>query len=474
MTNFTVASLFSGAGGLDLGFVQTGRFDVLFANDILNHMTKTYSKNFGIKLITNASGQLELPAVLRADVAKIKFDDLRGANFDVLVAGPPCQDFSIVRGPEKITKGPRTGELERAGISVSRGKLYSHFVRALVRLQPKVFVFENVPGLVSSNKGKAYEVILEDFSNLNLRWGEIKELLNNDFNAAPRGYKIVYNGLVDASKLGVPQARKRLIIIGLRRDLEKDLALKEDLRWKIADALTGRSSLVSKYPLTPLEVFEGRALPDLEDKYRELMDEYEGVDQEVGTLRAQKWKESASVLTFDVVKDYINLNRIEPKNEGEVADAFAEHSKILEELGYYGVRISDLECPDGSNKIPREPATVLERMRRIPPGENHEFVRGTKWGVEGRGISLIYRRLHPLKPAYTVVAYGGGGTWGYHYERGRSKLTNRERARLQTFPDSFEFKGNNSQVRAQIGEAVPPLMGKVVGGVVAKILEVAS
>jgi DNA (cytosine-5)-methyltransferase 1 len=71
-----------------------------------------------------------------------------------------------------------------------------------------------------------------------------------------------------------------------------------------------------------------------------------------------------------------------------------------------------------------------------------------------------------------VVAYGGGGTWGYHYERGRSKLTNRERARLQTFPDSFEFIGNNSQVRAQIGEAVPPLMGKVIGEVVAKILEI--
>jgi len=96
----------------------------------------------------------------------------------------------------------------------------------------------------------------------------------------------------------------------------------------------------------------------------------------------------------------------------------------------------------------------------IPPDENYLFVKGTKWEVEGRGISLIYRRLHPLKPAYTVVAYGGGGTWGYHYRRNRARLTNRERARLQSFPDSFLFKGNTSQVRAQIGEAVPPLDGE--------------
>ncbi|MEQ6360498.1 DNA cytosine methyltransferase [Thermoanaerobacter thermohydrosulfuricus] len=86
-------------------------------------------------------------------------------------------------------------------------------------------------------------------------------------------------------------------------------------------------------------------------------------------------------------------------------------------------------------------------------------------------MSLIYRRIHPLKPSYTVVAYGGGGTWGYHYRRNRGKLTNRERARLQTFPDTFLFKGTSSEVRAQIGEAVPPLLGKKIARAVKLILE---
>lgn len=110
-------------------------------------------------------------------------------------------------------------------------------------------------------------------------------------------------------------------------------------------------------------------------------------------------------------------------------------------------------------------------MHQIPPGENHEIVRGTEHEVEGRGFSLIYRRLHPLLPAYTVVAHGGGGTWGYHYRRSRSRLTNRERARLQSFPDTFQFVGKTSEVRSQIGEAVPPLLSLRIAEAVNNVLE---
>lgn len=70
-------------------------------------------------------------------------------------------------------------------------------------------------------------------------------------------------------------------------------------------------------------------------------------------------------------------------------------------------------------------------------------------------ISHVYRRINRSEPAKTIIAAGGGGTWGYHYPDTRP-LTNRERARLQTFPDDFEFKGNVSEARRQIGNAVPP------------------
>lgn len=90
--------------------------------------------------------------------------------------------------------------------------------------------------------------------------------------------------------------------------------------------------------------------------------------------------------------------------------------------------------------------------------------------MRGKGLSLVYRRLHPLQPAYTVVAHGGGGTWGYHYRRGLSRLTNRERARLQGFPDGFLFWGSPQRVRAQIGEAVPPLLSLALAQAVLAVL----
>jgi DNA (cytosine-5)-methyltransferase 1 len=461
---YTLFSLFSGAGGLDLGFKLSDKFDVIFGNDVSVPAVRTHSRNFGTKLVTDQPNTSDLPAVFLGDVSKLGFDDFVEISPDVISGGPPCQDFSIVRGPQK----------ERGGIGVSRGKLYSYFIRALVHLQPSMFVFENVPGLLSANKMEAYEVIKKDFSNPSKRWDDIKKVVGNSSEIVPKDYEIVFSDLVDASKLGVPQARRRLIIIGLRKDVSEQYWWKLPVvKEKVANFLKNYNKrFADKYPLTPLEVFEGKPLTELQSKYEEVMKEYSDVAEEVGTSRALEWKQERwNNLTFRAIEDYLTVNRIKPNNKEEIDEAFAEHAGLLKELGYYGLRVSDLKCSDGSNNIPKESDKVLERMKRIPPDENHEFVRGTEWEVEGRGISLIYRRTHPLKPAYTVVAYGGGGTWGYHYERQRAMFTNRERARLQTFPDSFLFEGTWSQVRAQIGEAVPPLMGKRIAEITKRILE---
>jgi len=82
----------------------------------------------------------------------------------------------------------------------------------------------------------------------------------------------------------------------------------------------------------------------------------------------------------------------------------------------------------------------------IPPDDPH-YVKGL--------ISHVYRRLNRKEPAKTIIAAGGGGTWGYHYPEPRA-LCNRERARLQSFPDGFEFEGSVTEIRRQIGNAVPP------------------
>lgn len=117
-----------------------------------------------------------------------------------------------------------------------------------------------------------------------------------------------------------------------------------------------------------------------------------------------------------------------------------------------------------NQEIKRQSSIVVERLKMILPGENvwtANLPDHLKLNVKSARMSQIYRRLHPDKPSYTITASGGGGTHGYHYEEPRA-LTNRERARIQTFPDDFVFSGSIESVRKQIGMAVPPLLSEII------------
>jgi DNA (cytosine-5)-methyltransferase 1 len=462
LRKFSVVSLFSGAGGLDLGFAHSGLFEIVFANDVFASAMQTYSANLGLKLLMPCGERVEAQAstALVCDVRNVDFSSLAGA--DVVIGGPPCQDFSIVRGPD----------WDRRGIEVRRGRLYAHFVRALAVIQPKAFLFENVPGLASVNRGLAYKVIIEDFSHLNMRWDEVRKVIDcNNLGGSAEGYEIIFSDVVDFSRLGVPQRRERLIIVGVRKDLIERADKLWGSRYLFLKALKKFESLLAKYPLTPIETFEGRRLDELEGVYKESIRKWEGIWLDVGTEKARRWKSEVwDRLTFSVLDDYLKANGIKSSSLEEIEEALRRHEEALKELGYYSVSVSSLKLADGTHEMPKEDSAVAERMKMIPFDENHEFVRGTRWEVEGRGISLVYRRIHPLKPAYTIVAYGGGGTHGYHYDRDRATLTLREKARLQTFPDSFLFSGSKTEIRAQIGEAVPPLAAKRLAQALAEVL----
>lgn len=123
-----------------------------------------------------------------------------------------------------------------------------------------------------------------------------------------------------------------------------------------------------------------------------------------------------------------------------------------------------------NHEITPQSKIVAERLRHIPPGENAWYEglpEHLRLNVKTARMSQIYRRLHPDKPSCTITGSGGGGTHGYHWEEDRA-LTNRERARIQTFPDDFVFEGSKESVRKQIGMAVPVKGAKIIAEAVLK------
>ena len=119
-----------------------------------------------------------------------------------------------------------------------------------------------------------------------------------------------------------------------------------------------------------------------------------------------------------------------------------------------------------NHDLTKQSKTVIERLKRIKPGQNiwdvnEELPEELRLNVKGAKLSQIYKRLHPEEPAYTITGSGGGGTHVYHHSEPRA-LTNRERARLQTFPDNFVFYGKKESIRRQIGMAVSPKMAEII------------
>lgn len=311
----TILSIFSGCGGLDLGFHLEG-YTTIWANDFSEWAVASFKKNLG-------------DVIRLEDITKIDpYKDSSIPECDLILGGFPCQDFSV------IWKQP--------GLNGKRGGLYRHFLEFVDAKKPKAFIAENVKGLLTANKGKAIETIIQDFEAI-----------------AP-GY-VVKPHLYNFADYGVPQYRERLLIVGIRKDTDFNFV----------------------HPLPSHG--EGREHP------------------------------------------YVTAGR-----------AFE---------GVHNVRLNN----EPINCLPK----TRRMLERIPEGGNFtDIPKDDPLYVKGM-ISHVYRRIHRSEPSKTIIAAGGGGTWGYHYPEPRP-LTNRERARLQSFPDDFEFIGSITEVRRQIGNAVPP------------------
>ncbi len=333
-TTFRLGELFCGPGGIGLGaknaqIATNGNiFSIVhaWATDYDKDTCDTYRYN----ICPNSS-----KSVICRDIRKLDYNVLaRISDIDGLAFGFPCNDFSVVG--------------EQKGINGVYGPLYTYGIKALRKFRPKWFFAENVGGLRNSNEGQTFQTILE-------------ELHAAGYRITPHLYKF--------EKYGVPQARHRIIIIGIREDLNISFHVPSPVPYSDID-ISCRNAIEN--PPMPLNA---------------------------------------------------------PNSE-----------------------------------LTRHAPAVIERLKHIKPGENAftaDLPEHLRLKVKGAKISQIYKRLDPDRPAYTVTGSGGGGTHVYHWSENRA-LTNRERARLQTFPDDFVFCGSKESVRKQIGMAVPPKGTKIV------------
>jgi DNA (cytosine-5)-methyltransferase 1 len=329
----TIGEMYCGPGGLGIAsnesvVRQNGKsfgYRHVWATDYDFDTCLTYAENVIRKSDKNAQ-------VVCSDIRSI--DPVTIPPVDGLLFGFPCNDFSSV-GESKGLKG-------------KFGPLYQYGVNFISMHNPIFFLAENVSGISSANSGNAFEKILSSLEEAG-RWG---------YDLTTHLYKF--------EDYGVPQARHRYIIVGIRKDLKLEFRV-------------------------PAPTFV--------------------------QVSARQAIEVPPIHETSPNHDYV-----------------------------------------------RQSPTVVERLKFIKPGQNAwtaEIPPELQLNVKGAKLSQIYKRLVPDKPSYTITGSGGGGTHVYHWKENRA-LTNRERARLQTFPDDFLFMGNRESVRKQIGMAVPPSGGKFI------------
>lgn len=328
-TVFKLGELFCGPGGLAYGALHSksndGKYTMkhAWANDFDQDTCSTYIHNLCPE---------DPQSVICGDVRSVDIESLE--PIDAFAYGFPCNSFSNVG--------------EHQGIANEKfGQLYWYGIEVLRTHRPKWFIAENVSGIRSAGSGD-FQVILQDMRE--------------------SGYKLTAN-LYKAEEYGIPQTRHRVIIVGIRDDIDVEFQVPDPKQYSDID--TSTKTALRRIPKT------------------------------------------------------VSNNEVRVMEE-----------KVARRLAYI---------------LPGENVWQAEEAGRLPD----ELCIHTK-----TKISQIYRKLDPEKPAYTVTAAGGGGTFMYHWT-GR-ELTNRERARLQTFPDDYEFVGNYSSVRKQIGMAVPTQLSHIV------------
>lgn len=342
-----VIDLFAGAGGFTMGLCKTGRFEPVFANDFNAYAAKTYNANFGDHCLHGDINDLLANS-------SFKFPEA-----EIVIGGPPCQGFSPLN---KQREGDPRKQLWRA------------FMEVVDRVNPVAFVMENVPELLSSAE-----------------FADIKAL------AESMGY-FVNADILNAADYGVPQRRKRAIVLASRTGL---LPLPTPTHCN-----PQKSPTLFQNGLLPWETVT-RAIDDLPEPV--------GIEIRVGEVPPP----------LD-----LHFGRTPTKQS-----------------------LSRYRCvPEGGNRF--------DLQKKRPDLTPMCWIRKKSGGTD------LFGRLWGNRPAFTIrTEFFKPEKGRYLHPKQHRPITHREAARLQSFPDSFKFTGTKIEIAKQIGNAVPPLLGKKVAEV---------
>lgn len=379
LAQFTTLDLFCGAGGITEGFRQAG-YRCLYGNDCMPEAVETFSENH-----PEAWGDTD--DIEKVDPSKVRARlGLKKGDLDVLVGGPPCQGFSI-NAPDRFLTDPRN-------------KLFKDYVRFLEEFEPKAFLFENVPGLLSLGDGKVFRQIVREFEE----------------HAYHVTVKILF-----AAHYGVPQERWRLILLGSRMTSPIEHPAPTHYatgraNFRSGGTLTFQLSEADKERLLPA-VPVGEAIGDLPRLEMGEGAETVGYTQEPHSEYARRMRNSHGV-TFNHFAAKLSKQNIERM----------KHVK-----------------PGGS-------------WRDIP----HKLLPKGMQRARKSDHTKRYGRLRNDGLAGTVMTKCDPH-WGTVFlpDQERS-LTVREAARFQSFPDSYKFLGSRVSQYVQVGNAVPVLMAKAI------------
>ena len=393
----SVVGLFSGCGGLDLGFQRAG-FDIVWANDFDADSVKTYKKNIGDHIVLG-------------DITKIPSKEIP-SNFDVLLGGFPCQGFSIAN-----TKRSMKDE---------RNFLYLEMLRILKDKKPKFFVAENVKGLLSLEKGAVIKMIVKDFEKI--------------------GYKVNYR-LLKASDYGVPQHRERVFIIGNR--IGKENPFPEYTHGLQNDLFNPK---LKPYVSTK-DVLDNLAKIRTRDKPFQF--ENKTIHNHVARTNVSDkfWGRKHKVNQHDIC-DYLRKWR---KISGWSTKRIDEHFGYAHTAGHW------FRKDNNSGSIPNpEDWMALKKLLKFDD-------KYDKHVTELEEKTIVFEQSLRIsnweEPSDTITATGPE----IHPNRKR-RMSVRECAMIQTFPDDFIFEGAIGSMYKQIGNAVPVDLAFKIGSAIKKNL----